>query len=77
MAVVSSGFKRKLETVTRKMGQPSSEHELPLIGPNLVGIGTPYHDFNCGFYTISANKGPIALISQSGSSTSCARLISD
>jgi len=43
------------------------DNKLPLIGPNLVGIGTPYYDFNCGFVPYLPNKGPVALISQSGS----------
>lgn len=42
------------------------EHELPLIGPNLVGMGTPYAHFNCGFIPYLPVPGPIAMISQSG-----------
>ena len=42
------------------------EHQLPLIGPNLVGIGSPYYNYNCGFVPYLPNKGPVALISQSG-----------
>lgn len=42
------------------------EHELPLIGPNLVGMGSPYLDFNCGFIPYLPVKGPVAMISQSG-----------
>lgn len=43
------------------------EKELPLIGPNLIGIGTPYYNFNCGFIPYLPNKGRVAIISQSGS----------
>lgn len=43
------------------------ENELPLIGPNLIGIGTPYFNFNCGFIPYLPNKGRVAIISQSGS----------
>lgn len=40
--------------------------ELPLIGPNLVGMGSPYDHFNCGFIPYLPVPGPIAMISQSG-----------
>ena len=42
------------------------ENKLPLIGPNLVGMGTPYADFNCGFIPYLPIPGPVAMISQSG-----------
>jgi len=42
------------------------KNELPLIGPNLVGLGTPYAHFNCGFIPYLPIKGPVAMISQSG-----------
>ena len=42
------------------------DHKLPLIGPNLVGMGSPYDNFNCGFIPYLPVKGPIAMISQSG-----------
>ena len=42
------------------------EHELPLIGPNLVGLGSPYEHFNCGFIPYLPVPGPVAMISQSG-----------
>lgn len=41
-------------------------HELALIGPNLVGMGSPYEHFNCGFIPYLPVPGPIAMISQSG-----------
>lgn len=66
--VSSSGF---MEAGNRELQNEITafcrEHELPLIGPNLVGIGTPYHNFNCGFIPYLPNKGSVALISQSGS----------
>lgn len=43
------------------------ENKLPLIGPNLIGIGTPYYNFNCGFIPYLPNKGKVSIISQSGS----------
>ncbi len=42
------------------------ENKLPLIGPNLVGMGSPYQNFNCGFIPYLPVSGPIAMISQSG-----------
>lgn len=42
------------------------ENELPLIGPNLVGMGSPYLNFNCGFIPYLPIEGPVAMISQSG-----------
>ena len=42
------------------------DHKLPLIGPNLVGMGTPYAHFNCGFIPYLPIEGPVAMISQSG-----------
>ena len=42
------------------------KNELPLIGPNLVGMGSPYDHFNCGFIPYLPVPGPIAMISQSG-----------
>jgi acyl-CoA synthetase (NDP forming) len=42
------------------------DHELPLIGPNLVGLGTPYAHFNCGFIPYLPVPGSVAMISQSG-----------
>lgn len=42
------------------------KNELPLIGPNLVGMGSPYDHFNCGFIPYLPVPGPVAMISQSG-----------
>ena len=41
-------------------------NKLPLIGPNLVGMGSPYLHFNCGFIPYLPCEGPVAMISQSG-----------
>lgn len=43
------------------------ENKLPMVGPNLLGMGNPYLDFNCGFIPYKPNKGPLGLASQSGS----------
>jgi len=42
------------------------EQKLPLLGPNLLGIGNPHYNFNCGFTPFLPEKGAVALISQSG-----------
>lgn len=42
------------------------DNKLPLIGPNLVGMGSPYLNFNCGFIPYLPVEGPVAMISQSG-----------
>ncbi len=42
------------------------DHKLPLLGPNLLGIGNPHYSFNCGFTPFLPEKGGVALISQSG-----------
>ena len=42
------------------------DNELPMIGPNLVGMGSPYLNFNCGFIPYLPVEGPVAMISQSG-----------
>lgn len=41
-------------------------HRLPMVGPNLVGMGSPYLNFNCGFIPYLPVEGPVAMISQSG-----------
>lgn len=41
-------------------------NKLPMIGPNLVGMGSPYLHFNCGFIPYLPVEGPVAMISQSG-----------
>ena len=42
------------------------KNKLPFIGPNLVGMGSPYEHFNCGFIPYLPIEGPVAMISQSG-----------
>lgn len=49
-----------------ELTQYCRDNKLPLIGPNLVGMGSPYLDFNCGFIPYLPIKGPVAMISQSG-----------
>lgn len=49
-----------------ELTQYCRDNKLPLIGPNLVGMGSPYLNFNCGFIPYLPAKGPVAMISQSG-----------
>ena len=49
-----------------ELTQYCRDHQLPLIGPNLVGMGSPYLNFNCGFIPYLPKQGPVAMISQSG-----------
>lgn len=49
-----------------ELTQYCRDNKLPLIGPNLVGMGSPYLNFNCGFIPYLPIKGPVAMISQSG-----------
>jgi len=49
-----------------RLTQFCRDNKLPLIGPNLLGIGNPYAGFNCGFIPYLPIKGPVAMISQSG-----------
>lgn len=49
-----------------ELTQYCRDNKLPMIGPNLVGMGSPYLNFNCGFIPYLPVKGPVAMISQSG-----------
>lgn len=49
-----------------ELTQYCRDNKLPLVGPNLVGMGSPYLDFNCGFIPYLPVKGPVSIISQSG-----------
>ncbi|WP_061214257.1 acetate--CoA ligase family protein [Syntrophomonas wolfei] len=49
-----------------RLTQYCRDNKLPLFGPNLVGMGSPYLNFNCGFIPYLPIKGPVAMISQSG-----------
>lgn len=41
-------------------------HHVALLGPNLLALGNPYADFNCGLAPYTPTPGPVAVISQSG-----------
>lgn len=65
--IATSGFKEiKRGDLQNRLTQFCRDHHLPLIGPNLVGLGSPYLNFNCGFIPYLPVKGPVAMISQSG-----------
>ncbi len=49
-----------------ELTQYCRDNKLPMIGPNLVGMGSPYLNFNCGFIPYLPVEGPVAMISQSG-----------
>lgn len=67
VVIATSAFKEiGRGTLQDELTQYCREHELPLIGPNLVGMGSPYLNFNCGFIPYLPIKGPVAMISQSG-----------
>ncbi len=53
-------------TLQDELTQYCRDNKLPLIGPNLVGMGSPYLNFNCGFIPYLPVEGPVAMISQSG-----------
>lgn len=48
------------------LAQYCRDNKLPLVGPNLVGMGSPYLNFDCGFVPYLPVKGPVGMISQSG-----------
>ena len=67
VVIATSAFKEiGRGTLQDELTQYCRDHELPLIGPNLVGMGSPYLNFNCGFIPYLPIKGPVAMISQSG-----------
>lgn len=67
VAVASSGFKEiGKENLQNEITEFCRSNKLPLIGPNLLGMGCPYSNFNCGFIPYLPIKGHIAMISQSG-----------
>ncbi|MCD6112494.1 MAG: CoA-binding protein [Bacteroidales bacterium] len=67
VVIATSAFKEigrgKLQN---ELTQYCRDNKLPLIGPNLVGMGSPFLNFNCGFIPYLPVKGHVAMISQSG-----------
>ena len=67
VAVSSSDFKETGRgDIQDQLTRFCREHELPLIGPNFLGMGSPYFRFNCGFIPYLPVPGPVGMISQSG-----------
>ncbi len=67
VVIATSAFKEiGRGDLQNELTQFCRDHELPLIGPNLVGMGSPYLNFNCGFIPYLPMEGPVAMISQSG-----------
>lgn len=67
VTIATSAFKEiGREELQNNITQYLRDHQIPLIGPNLVGMGTPYAHFNCGFIPYLPVEGPVAMISQSG-----------
>ena len=67
VVIATSAFKEiGRGTLQDELTQYCRDNKLPLIGPNLVGMGSPYLNFNCGFIPYLPIKGPVAMISQSG-----------
>lgn len=67
VTIATSAFKEiGREELQNNITQYLRDNEIPLIGPNLVGMGSPYANFNCGFIPYLPIPGPVAMISQSG-----------
>ncbi|MGA2381885.1 MAG: CoA-binding protein [Gemmatimonadales bacterium] len=67
VAVSSSDFKEAGRgDVQDQLTRYCREHQLPLIGPNFLGMGSPHFKFNCGFIPYLPVPGPVGFISQSG-----------
>lgn len=67
LVVATSAFKEiGREKLQNDIVETCRKAKLSFIGPNLVGLGSPYSNFNCGFIPYLPVKGPIAMISQSG-----------
>ncbi|MCL5006483.1 MAG: CoA-binding protein [Acidobacteria bacterium] len=67
VTIASSGFKEAGQaSLQDELTRYCRAHKLPLIGPNLLGMGNPYSNFNCGFIPYLPTAGTVAMISQSG-----------
>lgn len=67
VVIATSAFKEiGRGDMQNNLTQYCRDNKLPLIGPNLVGMGSPYLNFNCGFIPYLPVDGPVAMISQSG-----------
>ncbi|QGU94293.1 acetyl-CoA synthetase [Clostridium bovifaecis] len=67
IVIATSAFKEiGRGELQNNLTQYCRDNKLPLIGPNLVGMGSPYLNFNCGFIPYLPIRGSVAMISQSG-----------
>ena len=66
---IAGGFRevgeagKKLE---EKLVEKAKEYNIPLLGPNTLGIINTDHDFYATFYPMRLKKGNVSIISQSG-----------
>lgn len=67
VAIASSGLKEAGRAgLQDDLTDYCRRHRLPMLGPNFLGLGSPYTHFNCGFIPYVPEPGPVAMISQSG-----------
>jgi acetyltransferase len=67
--IISSGFAevgREGKVLQEKIVQKLKEAEIPLLGPNCLGILRPANSLNASFAFTSPKQGRIAFVSQSG-----------
>jgi len=67
--IISAGFAetgKKGEKLQKEISRILKEKEIPLIGPNCLGIIRPFIKLNASFAPATPQKGEIAFISQSG-----------
>ena len=63
VVIATSAFKEiGRGDLQNQLTQYCRDHKLPMIGPNLVGMGSPYLHFNCGFIPYLPIEGPVAMI---------------
>lgn len=68
VAIAASDFKETGHCALQdEITQFCRHHELPMFGPNLLGLGNPHINYSCGFTPFLPEKGPVGMISQSGS----------
>jgi acetyltransferase len=67
--IISAGFREvsaeglKLE---RQMAEIGNKHNMPIVGPNCVGVLDTFSPYNCTFATGMPRQGKMAFMSQSG-----------
>ena len=69
IVVISSGFSETGEEGLKRENELKKivkDAQIPLIGPNCLGIINPSNNLNASFSPVTPNKGNIAFLSQSG-----------